>query len=130
MTTNGIDTVLGIYDALARQDLATLLAVTDPDVTITQTDALPWGGEYRGAAGLKEFLARLLQHVRSAVEVRECFAAGSQVVVVGRTAGEVRATGASFDVRVVHVWTLHGGKVTRFEPFLDTPIMLRALDTS
>lgn len=127
MTTNNTNVVRGIYAALARQDFAALVNVTDPDVVISQTDALPWGGEFHGAAGLKEFLGHLLHHVRSTVEVRECFESGSQVVAVGDTVGETRTTGKPFHVRVVHVWTLRAGKVTRFEPHVDTPEMLRAL---
>lgn len=127
MRTNNIDTVRDIYAALARQDFSAVTNVTDPDVKIVQTDALPWGGEFHGAVGLKEFLSHLLHHVRSTVEVRECFESGSQVVVVGNTVGETRTTGKPFQVRAVHVWTLRAGKVLRFEPHIDTPEMLRAL---
>jgi hypothetical protein len=48
-------------------------------------------------------------------------------VQVGRTRGTVRANGAAFDVPEVHVWTVAGGRVRRFEAYLDTPAMLAAL---
>ena len=126
-TTNNIDIVRGIYAALAGQDFAALVNVADPDVVISQTDALPWGGEFHGRTGLQEFLAHLLHHVSSTVEVHSSFVSGSQVVVVGDTIGETRMTGTPFKARVVHIWSLRAGKVIRFEPHIDTSEMLRAL---
>ncbi|MCZ2816128.1 hypothetical protein [Modestobacter sp. VKM Ac-2984] len=49
------------------------------------------------------------------------------MVQVGRTRGVVRATGAPFDVPEVHVSTVFGGRVHRFEAYLDTAAMLAAL---
>ena len=46
---------------------------------------------------------------------------------VGRTRGTVRATGAPFDVPEVHVFTVAGGRVTRFEAYVDTAALLAAL---
>lgn len=126
MQTN-TDTVLGIYEALARQDFAATLQVTDPEVTVSQTDALPWGGEFQGFKGLKTFMSHLLQHVQSTVEPRETFEAGDQVVVVGYTVGKTVTNETPFCVRAVHVWTLREGRVVRFEPYIDTPAMRRVL---
>jgi ketosteroid isomerase-like protein len=39
----------------------------------------------------------------------------------------VRASGNSFELRIVHVWTIGNGKITRFEAYIDTPVMLKAL---
>ncbi len=57
------------------------------------------------------------------------FADGAgRVVQVGRTRGTVRANGAAFDVPEVHVWTVAGGRVRRFEAFLDTAALRAAMD--
>ncbi|HEY3724801.1 MAG TPA: hypothetical protein VGN59_15720 [Acidimicrobiia bacterium] len=50
-----------------------------------------------------------------------------RVVQRGRTAGTVRASGSTFDVAEVHVWTLRDGRVVAAELFIDTPAMLAAL---
>jgi ketosteroid isomerase-like protein len=104
-----------------------VLALADPEIVVAQTELLPWGGTYRGHDGLKAFTAALLGRVDSQVEVGEFIEAGDRVVAIGRTRGSVRGTGTPFDVRVAHVWTLKDGKAVRFEAYIDTPAMLRAL---
>jgi len=46
----------------------------------------------------------------------------------GKTRGRVKTNGQPFDIRAVHVWTLKDGKGIRFEPNVDTPAMLKALN--
>lgn len=121
------EVVAALYAAFARRDLPAVLALADPDIVVAQTELLPWGGTYRGHDGLKAFTAALLGKVDSQVEVVEFVEAGDRVVAIGRTRGTVRGTGAPFDVRVAHVWMLRDGKAVRFEAYIDTPAMLRAL---
>src|SRR4029077_19917706 len=100
---------------------------TDPGMEVVQTPLLPWGGEFHGHDGLGEFFGQLTGAISSRVTIHNVFAAGDQVVQVGRTAGTVNATGAEFDVDEVHVLTLRDGKVVRFAATIDTPAMLDAL---
>jgi hypothetical protein len=51
----------------------------------------------------------------------------NHVVEVGRTRGRVVATGREFDVPETHVWTLESGKVVRFDAYIDTAHLRRAL---
>ena len=122
-----VEAVRRMYDAFAATDLETILAVTDPDIEVVQTPLLPWGGEFHGHEGLGEFFGKLTGAISSRVTIHNVFAAGDQVVQVGRTAGTVNATGAEFDVDEVHVLTLRDGKVVRFAATIDTPAMLEAL---
>lgn len=127
MTTEHEELVRNVYDAYARRDLGAALSRFSPEVEFVQTDLLPWGGSYRGIEGAQASLGKLLAHVDSRVEVEEMFSAGEQVVVIARTRGTARASGASFDLRAVHVWTVVEGSVLRFEAYIDTPAMLSAL---
>ena len=74
-----------------------------------------------------DFFQKLLTHIDSKVTLEEIFEAGSRVVVIGQTAGRVLKSGAPFDVRFVHIWTIEDGKVMRFEPHINTPQMLESL---
>ena len=76
---------------------------------------------------MRSFLEDLTSAIESQVEPEEFVEAGDRVVAVGRTRGRVRVTGEEFDVRAVHVWALRGGKVVRFEAYIDTPKMREAL---
>jgi ketosteroid isomerase-like protein len=130
MSTGPEELVRRIYDAYARRDLAAALASFSPEVEYVQTDLLPWGGRYCGLEGVRTSLGKLLEHVDSRVEVEEIVSAGDHVIVIGRTRGKALGSGASFDVRAVHVWTVVDGSVRRFEAYIDTPAMLSVLNGS
>ena len=46
---------------------------------------------------------------------------------MGRTRGRTRERGIAFDLAIVHVWTVRGGRITRLEVYIDTPAMQEAL---
>ncbi len=123
-----LELVREVYAAFARADVPRIMALFAEDGTVVQSPALPWGGTHTGHAGLGTFLTTLVTHLDSHPDTERLFADGAgHVVQVGRTRGVVRATGAAFDVPEVHVFTLAGGQVTRFEAYLDTAAMLAAL---
>lgn len=130
MLTEHEELVRNVYDAYARRDVAAALSHFSPEIEYVQTDLLPWGGRYQGIEGVQVSLGKLLAHVDSLVEVEEMISAGDHVVVIARTRGTARTSGASFDVRAVHVWTVVEGSILRFEAYIDTPAMLSALRVS
>ena len=128
-TEQDLALVREVYDAFARADVPRIMALFAEDGTVVQSPELPWGGTHAGHAGLGHFLTTLVTHLDSAPETERLFADGAgHVVQVGRTRGTVRATGTPFDVAEVHVFTLAGGRVTRFEAYVDTPALRAALD--
>jgi uncharacterized protein len=128
MAENSKQIIVNLYEAFARRDLQSLLQWIDPQIEITQTTQLPWGGTYQGQQGLMTFAGKLLENLDSRVEMEEFVEAGERVVAIGHTRGHVRANNQEFDVRAVHVWTVRDGKVLRFEAYIDTPKMLEALE--
>jgi uncharacterized protein len=126
-TSEAVTLIREGYEAYRRKDLAAILALLDPEIELYQSELVPWGGTYRGHAGAQAFFGKLLAHVDSEVDPDQLLDAGDRVVAVGRSRGRVRATGAPFDVAAVHVWTLRDRMALRFESYLDTPAMLRAL---
>ena len=117
------------YDAFRRGDLPAIFKLFDPDIEFYQSQAVPWGGRYKGLDQVKEFFHKLTTAIASQVELDHFVDAGDCVVAVGRTRGTVRATGKAFNVPVVHVWRLKDGKAIRFEAYIDHPSMLRALQS-
>lgn len=128
MTSSAIETVRAIYDAISTGDMAAIAARLSPDVKISQTRALPWGGEFEGLAGFAQFSRTLREHIASRVEIDRMFEAGEDVVVIGRTIGATKAKETPFEVAVAHVLTVRAGKVTQARYFIDTPAMLAALN--
>jgi ketosteroid isomerase-like protein len=127
MERQSVEIIAELYAALARRDLPAVLELTDPEISVWQTELLPWGGEYYGFEGVQQFFGELFRLIDSQLAVEEFVDAGDRVIVIGWTRGQVRATGATFNIRAVHVWTVKGGRAVRFEPSVDTPKMLEAL---
>jgi ketosteroid isomerase-like protein len=127
VSKKSVEIIAELYEALARRDLPAIQSLIDPEIIVSQTALLPWGGEYHGFEGVQQFFTELFRSVESQLAVDEFVDAGDRVIVIGSTRGHVRATGATFNIRAVHVWTVKGGRGVRFEPNVDTPKMLEAL---
>lgn len=127
MSGGAIDIVSGMYDAISSGDTAAIVARLSPDIHIEQTPDLPWGGVFDGMEGFGRFMRTLREHIASRVAVERIFAAGEDVVVIGRTIGTTKVKGTPFDVAIAHVLTVRDGKVVQARYFIDTPAMLAAL---
>ena len=127
MSQSNVEAVQSLYRAFLKRELMTILSLVDPGIEIRQSESLPWGGSYKGLTGLKDFFGKLLDNIDSKVEFTEWIEAGDAVVAIGRSHGTVKANGNSFDIAVVHVWHLRNGKAVKFEPYVDTAAMLKAM---
>jgi ketosteroid isomerase-like protein len=122
-----VEVVEELYAAFATRDVERALACLADDVVMTQDDALPWGGRFEGHDGALTFFGTLVSTIDSAVTHLAMYQAGDTVVQYGRTAGTVRANGASFDVPECHVWRVRDGKIVAGEMLIDSEAMLDAL---
>jgi uncharacterized protein len=104
-----------------------VLDLCDPECTVTQDAALPWGGRHEGLDGVATFALALGGTIESTVEVEALFEAGDRVIQYGRTRGTVLATGVAFDIPEVHMWTLRNGKIIAADFFIESSAMLVAL---
>lgn len=128
MPQGSVAVVKSVYEAFARGDAEAIFGLVHPQAEVYQSSRLPWGGRYEGHEGLGAFLTRLTGTVESEVEPERLIDdEEGHVVQIGRTRGRVRATGKEFDVPETHVWTVEGGRVIRFESYIDTPKMREAL---
>jgi uncharacterized protein len=124
---DNLSVIRQVYAAFEAQDLEALLALSAPDIVITQDPALPWGGRHVGHEGVTNFALALVGASDSAVTSDSIFEADGQVIQCGRTRGTVRASGKRFDVPEVHVWTLRDGLVVEAHFAIDTAAMLVVL---
>jgi hypothetical protein len=127
MSEDNVELIRRGYEAYARRDFPAVFALLHTDVEIYQTELLPWGGIYRGHAEAREFFTKLNEQTEGEPEPAEFISAGDEVVAVGRLRGRVRATGKSYDLAIVHLWSIREGLVIRFAAYIDTPGMLSAL---
>ena len=120
------EVVNGAYESFGKGDIPGVVAAVDGGVQWDSTESLPQGGSYSGQEGVGQFFEAVggawdgLQ-----VEIEELLESGDQVVAVGRAQGELKGAGPS-GYGFVHVFTVDGGKITRFREFADPDEALRA----
>jgi len=122
-----VDVVKALYEAYARRDFAAIASLYDPACELEQSSLLPWGGTYRGHAGLQQFFERLTNAIDTQIVDETLFEAGDKVVSMGRTKGVARMAGTAFELPTVHMYTVRNGTISRFEAYVDTPAMQKAL---
>jgi uncharacterized protein len=127
MTESSLQIVERLYAAFGRRDIACVFRLLSPDVEITQSEELPWGGTYRGHEGAREFFGKLTANLQSTLEIERTIRAGDSIAAVGWTQGTVNATGAHYRVPIVHVWDVADGLIRRAQFLIDNPAMLEAI---
>jgi len=120
MSQENVEIVRRVYDAAARRDTATVLALYDPELEWDMTRRVGeglWGqgGLYRGHEGLRRWFREWsegLDHIE--YEAEELIAAGDdRVISEAYMRGRGRASGIEVGATLYAVWTIREGKVVR-----------------
>jgi uncharacterized protein len=128
--TTPIDIASSFYDALGRGDVPAILSLLDPQVEWTEAERFPYyGGTWHGPQAV---LANLIVPLSGewngfSAKAHDFIAEGDRVVALGTYSGTFKKTGRSFSATFAHVWTVRGGKITRFNMHTDTAKVLEAL---
>lgn len=111
------------YAAFARCDIASVLSFYTADAEFISNGlagVVPWVGTYKGTEQIAQFFAKLaVAFEYESFEVEEYLAQGNKIAVIVRSVGTYKPTGKKINNRLVHVWTMGDGKITRFEAFDD-----------
>src|SRR3954463_1260334 len=121
-STAPADVVRRQYIASANGDLGALRATLADDVEWTEMAGFPLAGTYRTPVGVTSAVMEQLgndwdswiAHDDSYIVDRE------NVVVLARYTATNKATGKDINVRVAHHFVVRGGRIVRFEQFVDT----------
>jgi ketosteroid isomerase-like protein len=123
MSQQNVDVVSALFDAAARRDTATVLALCDPDVEWDNTrgpmQGLVEGKLYRGYEGLRRWWREYREPWESVWdEVEELIDAGDQVISVQTVHARGRASGVAIDLaHIAMVWTFRQGRIVRVRLF-------------
>jgi ketosteroid isomerase-like protein len=123
MSNANIALIQNIYAAFGRGDVAGLIAGLTPDIDWQTVGAGPYPtfGPRKGQAAVQQFLVDVAQNEEfSDFTPREFYAAEDKVFVIGTYAGKIKKTGKPFGGEWVHVFTVKGGKVSKFREHTDT----------
>ena len=114
------DVIQGAYDAFAKGDVPAVIDTMDDEVTWDVASVLPQGGSFQGKDGVGEFFQGLGESWEELnINLDDLIDGGDNVVGVGRAEGRLRDGGTTAGYGFAHVFTLEGGKVTRFREYAD-----------
>ena len=127
--TNNTQIVKQGYEKFGSGDIEGLLNLFSDDISwkTPTVEGAEMTGQRNGREDVGKFFAELNESEEfSNFEPTEFIAQGDKVVVLGKSAGTVKATGRNFETDWVHIFTVKDGKVTGFLEFFDTAAMGRA----
>ncbi|MFC9247420.1 nuclear transport factor 2 family protein [Streptomyces sp. NPDC057136] len=116
------DVVRRQYLASANGDLEALRATLADDVEWTEMAGFPLAGTYRTPNGVTSAVMEQLGKDRADWTAHDdtYVVDGENVVVLARYTATNKATDKDIDVRVAHHFIVRGGRIVRFEQFVDT----------
>lgn len=124
MKNPNIALVQGLYAAFLEGRVDTIVSALAPDVdwqSVGRSQDYPTLGPRKGAGEVRDFFRQVAELEEfSEFSPREFYGEGDRVFVLGHYAGKVKKTGRGFASEWAHVFTIRGGKVTRFREHTDT----------
>jgi ketosteroid isomerase-like protein len=122
--SENVETVRGVYEALARGDIPAVLGVLDENVEWYEAEHITYwpGGPFMGRQAVADgVFARIPQDFDGfTIDIGRIVGCGDTVLVEARYRATVRATGKPLDAQVAHVWDLRDGKVVHWQQYGDT----------
>jgi ketosteroid isomerase-like protein len=118
MSQENVELVRRAYVAVNERDHATLEEIIAHDVELRATGRLPdTGTVIRGRAAVKDWWGELVAALDMRVEVDEYIDAGDAVVAVIRQTARGIASGVETTNRIVAVYRIRDGKLTRIDAY-------------
>lgn len=114
-----------LYEAFGRGDIPAVLGAMSPSIKWYQAESNPYMPSGEPWVGPDAILNNLFMRLGAewdgfTVHPKSFHGAGDSVIVEARYSGTYKVTGKSMDTQVCHVWDVKGGKVTRFQQYVDT----------
>lgn len=116
-----------IYSAFENRDVSSVLGLLSPEIHITQSAEIPWGGVFQGLAAARLFFEQINTYLDGHVAIERCLDGGERMAVIGRIHGTIRSSGLPLDIPLVHLWAFKDGLAVRLEIVIDVPTMRAAL---
>jgi ketosteroid isomerase-like protein len=121
MATNK-EIVEGVYASFAAGDVPAVLGAMDQNIQWAEADGFPLAGTYVGPQAVLEGVFMRLGEIGDefAAVPEKIIAEGDTVVALGNYSWKHKSSGAAAVVKMVHVWTVAGDKLTTFQQHVDT----------
>jgi ketosteroid isomerase-like protein len=126
MSQENVEVVRQLYSAMNARDLEAVAELADPNVEWIP-DSRVGQGPVRGRGDIIRFFmeqAEVFDEFH--VEPERFWDTDDKVLVFIRTTGHGAASGAGFEIRIGHLWTLRDGLVVRGEGYANRDEALEA----
>ncbi|WP_232534929.1 nuclear transport factor 2 family protein [Nocardia terpenica] len=101
-----------------RASFAPLAPFFAPDVALHQAEALPYGGVWRGHAGMQQFfLAMSATWERFDLSDQQFLSDTGQLVVLTQVRARARATGRELEFPILQTVSVENDRITEVRPF-------------
>jgi ketosteroid isomerase-like protein len=133
MSEENVELVRRLYEVVNKAGLEeAVIEFTHPDVEVVPPLEGPEGSIIRGRDGVQEFARRWMTTFEDFRVEPERFvdSGGDRVVVYVRDRGRIQGSDAEIDARLLHVWTLAGRKIVRWQLFTEERQALEAAGLS
>jgi ketosteroid isomerase-like protein len=112
MTQENVDIARRGYEAFAAGDAATFLLFLDPEITVHDFPDLPDTGVHHGTEGFLNVVSNVFEQFDEfRLEPTEFIAPdGDHVLVLVRTIGRGKGSGAKVEADVAHLWRIRDGQ--------------------
>ena len=121
--------VRSLYEQFQQGNIDAMIGGMAEGITwqLPEIADVPLSGKRQGHDGVREFFASLveMQDVQE-MQIDKVVAEGDTVVVLGHYTWRVKATDRSFSSEFAHAFHLAGGKIEKFQEFLDTAAVAAA----
>jgi uncharacterized protein len=126
---NNAEIIRSLYESFKIGDIPAVLGAFDENISWTDAEGFPHGGTYIGANAILEnvFINLGSEWEGFSAVPTEYVDGGDKIVALGNYSGKYVKTGKSINVPFAHVWTLAGGKITKFVQYTDTLKVSEAL---
>ena len=108
-----------LYEALQARNYPTLFSLLSPEIRITHSPGLPWGGPFQGHHGAKQFFERLATHGTPCVASERILGARDQMAATVWMAGSTRRTEWRLAVPIAYFWVFKDGLAVQLDVALD-----------
>jgi ketosteroid isomerase-like protein len=113
-----------VYDAFNKKNYGAVLETFDPKMVWIAADSSPLADRspYRGLDAVREgvFDRIAAGFEQLTVVSNEILDAGDKVVALGYYHGQLKGKKSPFQAQVAHVWTIHHGRIVKFQQYMDT----------
>jgi ketosteroid isomerase-like protein len=131
VSQENVEIVRRAYDAASRGDWDTALEAAAAEFELVPPDQSPDSAPVRGVQEVRAWSADQQETVGDlSIEVEKLIEAEQFVVALLRLRIRPQGTDADLELLIAHLWTLHGGELTRCEIFPEREQALEAAGLS